>query len=286
MLVIHGKPLRLETAMLVLATPLALTCISACQTAKPAASVAAPVPAMTPYTAPDQTASAKVPAGWKVTSAGQTVIQMAGPNGETVVLGNTITAQNAAFQLGRQPGNGIDLTMPYTATLPQKLTMLLEQGAALARKGAAQFSITSATPIALPAALGQCGRFVGGFTNPQGPRKFIAVSCSLPLDSGGDYKNIMLYADAPAATAAQSAPTAQAIFQSYTMPAAWLQKKLAPYNAAVSSPSQLAQAAAIMRSTNAAAAGADNAANCFDLSVLRQTPTALLPRSCGGTKPD
>ncbi len=41
-----------------------------------------------------------------------------------------------------------------------------------------------------------------------------------------------------------------------------------------------------MRSTNAAAAGADNAANCFDLSVLRQTPTALLPRSCGGTKPD
>jgi hypothetical protein len=33
-------------------------------------------------------------------------------------------------------------------------------------------------------------------------------------------------------------------------------------------------------------AGADNSANCFDLSVLRETPTRDLPRSCGGTKPD
>jgi hypothetical protein len=40
------------------------------------------------------------------------------------------------------------------------------------------------------------------------------------------------------------------------------------------------------RSTILGAAGANNSANCFDLSVLRQTPTYDLPRSCGGTKPD
>ena len=34
------------------------------------------------------------------------------------------------------------------------------------------------------------------------------------------------------------------------------------------------------------AAAANNSANCFDLSVLRETPTYDLPRSCGGTKPD
>jgi len=27
-------------------------------------------------------------------------------------------------------------------------------------------------------------------------------------------------------------------------------------------------------------------ANCFDLTVLRETPTPLLPRSCGGLAPN
>ena len=47
-----------------------------------------------------------------------------------------------------------------------------------------------------------------------------------------------------------------------------------------------ALAGAINRSTALSMAGADNSANCFDLSVLRETPTYQLPRSCGGTKPD
>jgi len=40
------------------------------------------------------------------------------------------------------------------------------------------------------------------------------------------------------------------------------------------------------RDTMMGIAGADNSANCFDLSVLRETPTYELPRSCGGSKPD
>jgi hypothetical protein len=115
----------------------------------------------------------------------------------------------------------------------------------------------------------------------------MAVFCSLPLDAGGTYKNILLMAQAPAAAAAQSAPTAQAIFSSYRIPTPWLQKKLAPHTAAPPvSAGAAGAAAALNRSTILGEAGANNSANCFDLGVLRQTPTYDLPKSCGGTKPD
>jgi hypothetical protein len=113
------------------------------------------------------------------------------------------------------------------------------------------------------------------------------VICSLALDAGGGYKNILLYATAPAATATQAAPVAQTVFQSYRIPATWLQRKLAPVNASPTAAMGNAAAAAMAnRSTALGIAGADNSANCFDLGVLRQTPAYELPRSCGGTKPD
>jgi hypothetical protein len=155
---------------------------------------------------------------------------MTGPQGETVSLGNTFVAQNAAFKAGQHGASGIDLSMPYTAPLAQKLAMIFQQDAAIAGQAAPQLSMTSSTPIQLPAALGQCGRFVGDISGQQGAMKLMAIFCSLPLDSRGAYKNIMLYAQAPPSVAAESAPTAQAVFQSYRIPAAWLQKKLSPQN--------------------------------------------------------
>ena len=258
-----------------------------CQSTKPA-NAAAPAAAaavqLTPYTASDQSASAGVPAGWQVTRGSGTIIQMSGPQGETVSLGNTLVAQNAAFQLGQKAANGVDLSMPYTATLEQKLTMLVQQSSVTAGKQVPQMTIDSTTPLQLPAAIGQCARFVADVTGQQGQTKMLAVYCSLPLDPGGRYKNIMLVAQAPAAVAAQAAPTAQAIFQSYRIPGPWLQAKLAP--APPPGMSAAAAAAMINRSTVIGAIGVDNSANCFDLSVLRETPQALLPRSCGGLRPD
>ena len=265
---------------------LSITAVS--QSPKPAAPAAAPAVALQPYTASDQSASAGVPSGWKVTSGAQTVIQMSSPQGVSVSLGNTVIARNAAFQLNQKPANGIDLSMPSTATLAQKLTMILQQGAASSGKPAPQVTIDSTTPLQLPATVGQCARFVADLTGQQGPIKLLAVFCSLPLDSGGVYKNIMLAAQAPTATAAQAAPIAQAVFQSYRIPTAWLQKKLAAFTAppAASAAATAAEAAAINKATLAGMAAANNSANCFDLSVLRQTPTYDLPRSCGGTKPN
>jgi hypothetical protein len=259
-----------------------------CQSTTPPAGTAAPTVQLQKYTASDQSASAGVPSGWQVTKGEQTVIQMSGPQGVTLSLGTTVVARNAAFQPGQRAANGIDLSMPYSATLPQKLAMILQQAATVSSKPFTQFTVSSATPLQLPPTLGQCGRFVAGFSDQQGPEKVLAVFCSLPLDAGGAYKNILLYAQAPAAVAAQAAPVAQSIFRSYSIPTPWLQKKLAPHNAAPPPMAGNSAAAAAMlnQSTMRSAAAANNSANCFDLSVLRETPTYDLPRSCGGTKPD
>jgi hypothetical protein len=263
----------------------AISFAGGCQAPQPA-TIAVSAIQLQPYTASDQSASAGVPSGWQVVKGQETVIEMTGPQGETVTLGNTFVAQNGAFKPGQRGSNGIDISMPYAATLPQKLTMIIQQNAAVSGKPAPQMEITSATPIEFPAALGQCGRFVASIDGAQGQMKIMAVLCSLPLDKGGAYKNIMLLAQAPAAVAAQAAPTAQAVFQSYRIPAAWLQKKLAPHNTPAPAPARASSGGGMTSSTILGEIGADNSANCFDLAVLRQTPNNQLPRSCGGTKPD
>jgi hypothetical protein len=245
----------------------------------------APV-ALQPYTAPDQSASAGVPSGWKVTKGAETVIQMTGPQGETVFLGNTIIAKNGAFQAGQRGANGIDLSMPYTAPLTQKLTMIFTQNAAISGKPAPQVTFTTATPIQVPPILGQCGRFVASSSADQGPVKLMGVYCSFPVDSGGAYKNVLLLAQAPTAVAAQSAPIAQAIFQSYRIAPVMLRKKLAPFYAPPPPMPAGGGGGGMNPSTLYGEESTDTMANCFDLGVLRETPNRDLPRSCGGSKPD
>jgi len=219
-----------------------------------------------------------------VTKGAETVILMTGPQGETVSLGNTIVAKNGAFQAGQRGANGIDFSMPYNATLAQKLTMIFRQNAAVSGMPAPQVTFNSATPIQVPPVLGQCGRFVATLSDAKGPMKVMGVYCSFPVDSGGAYKNVLLLAQAPAAVAAQAAPIAQAVFQSYRIPPPMLQRKLAPFYAPP--PPMPAGGGGMNGSVIFGEAGALNSANCFDLSILRDTPTRDLPRSCGGTRPD
>jgi hypothetical protein len=262
-------------------------------TAGALAQTAGPAVQLQPFTASDQSASAGVPAGWKVTQSGQTVIQMSGPQGETVFLGNTMVAKNAAFQLGQKGPNGSDLSMPYATALAQKFTDIIQQGAALQGQPAPQVTIASNTPIQFPAQYGQCARLVASATSAQGQNKIMAAVCSLAPDANGFYKNMMLMAIAPAATAAQSAPTASAIFQSYRIPAAWLQKKLGPFSLPAPAPATAAGGGKSPSGGKApgGSAGsivggeqsADIMSTCFDLEVLRSTPNNKLPKECGGT---
>ena len=281
-----SKSSLLPTAPATLLAALFIT--AGCHVAKqPAATTAAnPSIQLQAYTAPDQSASAGVPSGWQVSAAKDTVIQMTGPHGETVFLGNTIVAKNGTFQAGQRGANGIELSMPYTATLAQKLTMIFEQNAAVSGKPAPQVTFDSATPIQVPPILGQCGRFVASSSADKGPVKLMGVYCSFPLDSGGAYKNVMLLAQAPTAVAAQSAPVAQAIFQSYRISPPWLQKKLAPFYAPPPRMPAGGGGGGMNSSTLYGEESADTMANCFDLGVLRETPNRDLPRSCGGSRPD
>jgi hypothetical protein len=248
------------------------------QNAAPASAVSSI--ALKPYTAPDQSASAGVPSGWTVTSGSQTVIQMSGPQGAEIVLGKSFIARNAAFKAGQRGTGGTDLSMPYSANLEQKLTTILQQGAALGGMPAPQVTFSSATPIQLPAALGQCGRFVLNATSPQGPLMIMGVFCSLPLDSAGIFKNILIEAQAPASVAPQDAPIASAVFASYKIPIAMLQKKVAPFTA----PPMPAGggAAGILPGLKAS----DTFADCFDESVIRDYGPNQLPQECGGRLPN
>ena len=69
------------------------------QTNPPAAPAAPPVQLQT-YTASDQSASAGVPAGWKVCRAAQTNIEMTGPQGEVINLGQALIAHDGRFSIG------------------------------------------------------------------------------------------------------------------------------------------------------------------------------------------
>jgi hypothetical protein len=255
-------------------------CKGATQSA-PASSAAQASTQLQPYTAPDGSAQAGVPAGWKVVSGADSVINMTGPNGEQITLGRTFVARNAAFQAGQKGAGGADLSMPYSANLEQKFVMIWDQGAALMGQKADQVTFNSASPIQMPAALGQCGRFVASTTMPSGPIKMMGAFCSLPLDAGGTYKNILLMAQAPAADAAQDAPIAQAVFSSYRVPTAMLQKKLAPFSLPPM-PAGDGGAGSIIPGIQSA----NTFATCFDESVIREYGPNQLPQECGGKAPN
>jgi hypothetical protein len=263
------------------------TAMIACRAQQPAPATAAAAVQLTPYTAPDQSAGVGLPTGWKATSGTQTEIHATGPAGEAVALGTTVVARNGPLQLSKNaPGVGVALSMPYATPLPQKLMAIFAQNAMGAGTPDPKLTITSGTPIPVPSTVGQCARMVGNFTAPAGPMDLLAVVCSLPPDTGGTYKNIMLLAQAPAATAAQSAPEAQAIFRSYTIPPTWLQRKLAPFTAPPPPPAAKGGGGGGMGlGTIAGQVGVDNSVNCFDLSVLRGLSGNQLPKSCGGTGP-
>jgi hypothetical protein len=245
-------------------------------------SAGAPVQ-LQPYTAPDQSAQAGVPSGWKVTSGTQTVIEMAGPtSNEQIALGRTYVARNAPFQAGQKGTGGADLNMPYSANLEQKFVMIWDQGAALMGQQAGQVTFNSATPIQMPAALGQCGRFVASTTVGQQAIKMMGAFCSLPLDSGGTYKNILLFAQAPADIAQQDAAIAQAVFASYRVPQAMLARKLAPFTAPPPRPSGGGAVGSIIPGL----VGSDVSATCFDESVIRGYGPSQLPQECGGRAPN
>ena len=256
--------------------PLILVVAAAGANAQSPAPAAAP--ALKPYTAPDQSAQAGIPPGWNVTKGAETVIVMTGPNGETISLGNTFIVRNAPFRAGQRPENGIDIDIPNSASLGEKLSDIMQSGAAVSGGPDPQTKIASTAPLPLRGI--QCGRLSGTFAGKTGPLAFGGVVCSLPVDAGGTYKVMMIMAQAPPNVAAQEKALAGSVFASYRIAPAMLQRKLAPHF--LPPPQPVAPIGpggggigGYMPSPN------DPVQNgCFDLVVIRETPDWQLPAKC------
>jgi len=211
--------------------------VSAGAQAKPAAAPAAPPVQLQTYTLPDGSASAGVPAGWTVKGGGAGMIMMAGTQGETISLGQLIVAKNGPFRAGQTEPSGIALTMPSSAKLSDKLTMIFEQTAAVNGTPAPQIKFIYGAPLQAPAALGQCGMFI--VSNSRGNTVLgdaLGILCSLPGDSSQISKNILMFGTAPAAVASQTGPIVVAVLKSYTVTPSWSQKILAPVSAPAGGP--------------------------------------------------
>jgi hypothetical protein len=237
---------------------------------------------LTPWTAADQSVSAGVPDGWKVTGSESTAT-VTGPQGESIILGRVYIAHNSSFQPGQKPGGPADLSMPYPTPLGQKLIMIYEQGAALAGKPKPQITFASATPMQVPAVLGQCGRFVASLDGLDQPMKIMGIFCSFPMDAAGFFKNVIFVAQAPAGIAAQEAPIATAVISSYRVPQAMLARKIAPVTAP---PPPTGGGGAGMSSTLWGMKQADIMATCMDEGVIREYGPHQLPQECGGYAPN
>ena len=233
----------------------------------------APSSSLQTYTAPDHSATVGVPAGWKVTKGENAVIQMAGPQGETIFLGNGVFVKNGPYSPGQKPMGPISLSIPNQATLAQKYEVIWKEASAQAGDPSQTFNLISTTPIPL-GQIAECAVFLGSASNKAGSYKFETRFCSLPMDSNGIYKLFWMGANIPDALAAQERATAEAVLNSYKPSTASLKLILAPATPPMAPPSSG------MSSTMYGERMADETANCMDEGVIRQEPEWRLPPYC------
>ena len=240
-----------------------------------AAQQSTPAPALQTYTASDQSASVGVPAGWNVTKAEYGMIQMSGPKGEAISLGNTLLIRNGPYKAGQNP-----MTIPNQATLTQKVEAVWQEAAAASGFPGARVSVSSAKPVPL-GRIAQCGIFLGSLTNAQGPQNFETRFCSLPIDSNGVYKLFWMNATIPVSLAGQERATAEAVLSSYRPSLASLIAILKP-----STPPMPPMGWVIPggysgdSSTVYGEIMAQQSSDCMDEGVIREEPEQDLPPYC------
>jgi len=265
--------------------------VSAQAQTKPSTAPAAPPVQLQPYTAQDQSVSAGVPSGWKVISAVGGSINMSGPQGETINFGDVFVAHDGPFQLGQKGPGAAVMTMPYSAKLSDKLVMFLQQEESLGGKPVAQIKFVYATPLQVPATMGQCGMFAVDFSGTAAPARGMGVFCSLPPDTAQLFKLVLFMGTAPSAIAAQTVPTVAAVYNSYKIAPGWVQKMLSPYTLRTSgSPGPGAGGAAetqmYLRAMANNQRAIDHGFRCVDAGILGNGSNWETPRECGGWAPN
>jgi hypothetical protein len=165
------------------------------------------------------------------------------------------------------------MTMPYSAKLTDKLTMVLQQRAALNGNPVPQIKFLYAAPLqSLPAGF-QCGVFVIAASGIATPVDALGIFCSLPEDRLQFFKNFLTFGAAPTALAPKDAPTVAAVIKSYKIPPGWLQKKFALFTAPASAspnqgPSSPAEVQMYLNAMENQQAVIDHGATCADAGIL------------------
>lgn len=265
------------------------------------------------YVLPDHTASVMLPDTWKVTQTGVALIVAQGPSGELAMFGVLVPAHDGtATSITPQV-----LNQPYSADPKDKFTQSLAWVRTRNGKSPVQIQFLSSTLIPkTPPAFGTCTNLTALISaGGAGQLGVEADQCSMPVDASGNYKNFFKVVGVAAAQAKQERSALEAILGSYQLnPAALqqVQKGAAPRSgagaAAGAAPAAngsanssaltwaqaiaqvnamkqasavtMAKANAINSATLNSMVGANNAANNFDMGVIRgDTPVYAVGQS-------
>jgi hypothetical protein len=237
----------------------------------PAISAAASAPSLHAVSTADKTATVSIPSGWTLAKGANGFVYVHGPNDERISLGALVVVKNAS---GGSVSGEVAFAMPFSATLRDKLTQILQTGAQKQGMAVPQITYARQSQTRLP----MCALFLGGWTAGGDSRKFEAVICSLQPDYLGLYKNVVFLAQVPASMAAQERPLVQQIVSSYRVTPTMFKKMLAPYTPLPPHPpaGSMPALAPYQDPTNS---------DCFDYNVIREDPPWEVPMHCGGTQP-
>jgi len=225
-------------------------------------------------TAQDQTASVGLPDGWTLGRGLNGFVHVTGPNDEQVNLGAIVIAKNASSGSG-ELGGEVAFALPFSASLKDKFTTILQKSAEKSGTPAPKITFASQSATKLP----MCARFLGSWTAGSQSRKFEGVLCSLRPDFLGLYKNIVFLAQVPSSLAAKDRPIVEQIVESYRVTPAMFKKMLATYTPLPPHPAPgvpMPAMAPYQDPTNS---------DCFDYNVIRESPPWEMPMHCGGYQP-
>lgn len=225
-------------------------------------------------TTDDKTASVGIPDGWKLVRGANGFVNVTGPNDERINLGVIVIAKDAPASTAN-PGGEVAFVMPFSASLKEKFTTILQAGAAKQGLPKPELAFASEVPTKLP----MCSRLFGTATYGPDVNKFEGIICSLRPDWLGLYKNIVFLLQVPSSHATAARPIVEAIASSYRITPDMFKKMLAPYTALPPRPAGggvMPGLAPYQDPTNT---------DCFDYNVIRESPPWEVPMHCGGTKP-
>ncbi|HEV3190498.1 MAG TPA: hypothetical protein VGY54_08380, partial [Polyangiaceae bacterium] len=126
---------------------------------------------LTTTTTDDKTASVGVPDGWKLAKGSNGFVYVTGPNDERVNLGVIVVAKNGPA--GGGTTGEVAFALPFSATMKEKFTTILQAGAA--KQGMPKPEITFASEIRTK--LPMCSRFLGSWTAGSDSKKFESIIC-------------------------------------------------------------------------------------------------------------